>query len=152
MNRKDFFAYVFWFIFFIAVFIWASSLFESAAYWPKMVSLIGAVLSGFGMIRYGLARRKDQSKSPDKTTIFTKPLLLRSGFLLVTVSLWILMMKLLGFLVSSLFAVNAVVLFFQTRRDFKKRALHFGITSVLVIGMYFVFQLLGVRFPAGIFI
>ena len=152
VNRKDFFAYIFWFVFFIAVFIWASSLIESAAFWPKFVSIIGLGLSGIGILRYILVQFSKNNVKTKNPVVLTKALISRSSLLLVTMILWIVLMKPVGFLVSSLIAVNAIVFFFQTTKAHKRQAIHFGITSVLIIGMYIVFLFLGVQFPAGILI
>ena len=135
--------------FFITMYLWSNTLIRSAASWPKMVSVIGLVLSFIGISRYIFGLIKKKPANNEVYPIINKKNILRSLFLIITMLMWIASIKFLGFLFSSLIAINIIVQFFTSTRNFKKYTLNFCITSIIVAGMYYLFILLGVNFPVG---
>jgi len=150
MNKKDLITYSIWEGVFLLVLLWSGSLAESAAYWPRMICIIGLTLSFIGITRCGVALFKEKKNTRESMFVLNKVQAKRAAVLLITMILWIILIKPLGFLVSSFFAVNFIVIYFETLKSRKKILLDLGITSILVVGMYFLFVMLGVRFPLGI--
>ncbi len=150
MNKKDFITYSFWGGLFLLVMLWCKALPESVAYWPRLISIIGLSLSAIGIIRCGIAWFKERNKVREKIFVLGKVQTKHAAVLLTLMIVWIASMKILGFLVSSAIVVNLIVVYFEAAKTRRKLLLDFGVTSVLVIGMYFLFVALGVRFPLGI--
>jgi hypothetical protein len=149
MSKKDFILYIIFGVFFITIYFWSNTLIRSAASWPKMVSVIGLVLSFIGIFRYLFRLIKKNPANSEVYPVINKKIVLRSLFLIIIMLIWIASIKLLGFLFSSLIAINIIVQFFTSTRNFKKYTFNFCITSIIVAGMYYLFILLGVSFPAG---
>lgn len=150
MNKKDLITYSIWGSLFFFVMLWCGSLPESAAYWPRMICIIGLTLSLIGIIRCGIVLIKERNMTRERILVLDKVQAKRAAVLLSIMIIWIALIKILGFLVSSFFAVNLIVLYFEATKSPRKLIIDFGISSVLVIGMYFLFVVLGVRFPLGI--
>lgn len=150
MNKKDLVTYSIWGGVFLLVLLWSDSLAESAAYWPRMICIIGLILSLIGIMRCGIALLNEKKNTRESIFVLNKVQAKRASVLLITMIMWIILIKSLGFLVSSFITINFIVIYFEALKSRKKILLDLGITSILVVGMYFLFVILGVRFPLGI--
>lgn len=115
-----------------------------------MICIIGLVLSLIGIIRCGIALFTEKKNTRESMFVLNKVQAKRASVLLITMIMWIVLINSLGFLVSSFIAINFIVIYFESIKSRKKILLDLGITSTLVVGMYFLFVMLGVRFPLGI--
>ncbi len=83
MSKKDFILYIIFGVFFITIYFWSNTLIRSAASWPKMVSVIGLVLSFIGIFRYLFRLIKKNPANSEVYPVINKKIVLRSLFLII---------------------------------------------------------------------
>lgn len=131
------------FLFFL---LQCNSLSESAAYWPRMICIVGLILAGLEIALEGYKWSKtagEQEKLLPLNADQTK----RSGMLLGLLVLWIAGLTTLGFLVSSVLALCAIAIVFDPEKT-KKNMIRDVVVCVLFgIIFYFTFKFLGIHFP-----
>lgn len=91
-------------------------------------------------------------KSRDNATLFplSAPQLKRSVLLLLVAVVWVSLVPIVGYLVTSTVATLAVVLFFEPKRDKFHLIRDVIVTLVFSVVIYQLFALLGVHFPKGL--
>ena len=148
MNKRNFFSSLFVLAFFIFFYVYAQGLSDSAAYWPKLICIVGGVLSAANAAVAGV----QWQKSRDNTALFplSAPQLKRSVLLLLVAVVWVSLVPIVGYLVTSTVATLAVVLFFEPKRDKFHLIRDVIVTLVLSVVIYQLFALLGVHFPKGL--
>ena len=87
MSKKDFILYIIFGVFFITIYFWSNTLIRSAASWPKMVSVIGLVLSFIGIFRYLFRLIKKNPANSEVYPVINKKIVLRSLFLIIMVNM-----------------------------------------------------------------
>ena len=125
------------------------SLTAAAAYWPRMICIVGLILCAIELVMEGVKWSKVASKQ-EKLWVLTAAQTRRGVILLGALVLWILGLNTLGFLVSSLLALCAIAILFEPRRA--KKNLIRDVAACVVIGLviYFMFGYLGVHFPRAL--
>ena len=115
MNKRNFFSSLFVLAFFIFFYVYAQGLSDSAAYWPKLICIVGGALSVANAAVAGV----QWQKSRDHAALFPLNLsqLKRSAVLLIVAALWVFLVPIVGYLVTATLATLAVVLFFEPKRD-----------------------------------
>ena len=126
-----------------------ASLSDSAAYWPRMICVVGLVLCGLEVALEGVKwyrTAEEQEKLWALSAAQTKRALILLGILV----LWCMGLNTIGFLVSSLAALCAVAVYFEPEKT--KRNLIRDVVACLVVGVivYFLFGYLGVHFPRAL--
>lgn len=150
MNKRNFFSSLFVLGFFVFFYAYSQQLSESAAYWPKLICVVGGVLSAANAAVAGIQWKKDT----EQTALF--PLnpaqLKRSGVLLVLAVAWVALVPVVGYLVTATLATLAVVLFFEPKRDKGHVIRDVVVTVIFSVVIYQLFALLGVHFPKGLLV
>lgn len=134
-----------------AFFFWkAMSLKASAAYWPKLICVVGMVLSFINALVAGVKWAKEK----DGVSIFplNRKQIINSLILLVVAVVWVYSIPRIGYLVSSFVATCILVLVFEPVKDWKHLVRDVAITLVFSGLIYGLFALLGVHFPKGLLI
>lgn len=136
--------------FFAFFFIQSQSLKESAAYWPRLICVVGAVLSAANAALSGMkwAREKDAATVFPLSAAQIKNSLILLGVAVV----WLFCIPRVGYLVSSTLATGALVLVFEPVKDRKHIIRDVVITLIFSVLIYALFALLGVHFPSGLLI
>lgn len=148
MNKRNFFSSLFVLAFFIFFYVYAQGLSDSAAYWPKLICIVGGALSVANAAVAGV----QWQKSRDHAALFPLNLsqLKRSAVLLIVAALWVFLVPIVGYLVTATLATLAVVLFFEPKRDKFHLIRDVIVTLVFSVVIYQLFALLGVHFPKGL--
>ena len=123
----------------------------SAAYWPRLICTAGLGLSALecplSALRWGRERESQKSLaplSPRQAGRFA----LTAGVMV----LWILGLKTVGFLVSSVAAMSVLSCLFEMTRDRKHLVRNVLVCAAVGILFYAVFSYLGIRFPKALLI
>ena len=131
--------------------IQCASLSASAAYWPRIICIVGLSLSVLEIVLEGIKWSKAAAKQ-EKLWPLSAAQTKRSLSLLGILVLWILGLNTVGFLVSSVLALCAIALVFEPIRDKKHIILDIIVCAVFGVVFYFTFQLLGIHFPDALLI
>lgn len=146
MQKKNCFTSVICALVFLFFLIQCNSLSETAAYWPRMICIVGLVLAGLEILIEGYKWSKtagEQEKLFPLDAEQTK----RSGILLGLLILWIAGLTTLGFLVSSVLALCAIAVIFEPEKSKKNIIRDVVVCVIFGIVFYFTFKLLGIHFP-----
>lgn len=123
-----------------------NSLSETAAYWPRMICIVGLVLAGLEIATEGYKWSKTAGEQ-EKLFPLNGDQTKRGAILLGLLVLWIAGLTTLGFLVSSVIALSAIAIVFDPDKS-KKNILRDIIVCVIFgIIFYFTFKFLGIHFP-----
>ena len=144
MNKRNFFSSLFVLAFFIFFYVYAQGLSDSAAYWPKLICIVGGANAAVAGVQW--------QKSRDHAALFPLDLsqLKRSAVLLIVAALWVFLVPIVGYLVTATLATLAVVLFFEPKRDKAHVIRDVVVTLIFSVVIYQLFALLGVHFPKGL--
>ena len=136
--------------FFAFFFIQSQSLKESAAYWPRLICVVGAVLSAANAALSGMKWAREM----DAAAVFplSAAQIINSLILLGVAVVWLFCIPRVGYLVSSTLATGALVLVFEPVKDRKHIIRDVVITLIFSVLIYALFALLGVHFPSGLLI
>lgn len=149
MKKRDYITGILFTILFISFLVYSNSLDTRAAYWPRFISIIGIALSFLLSITSYISSKKEENKN---FLVFSKSQLIRISVLFLVLIAWIVGIKTLGFLTSSLIVVVFVNVFYEPFKN-KKNIIRDIVTALLfVLGMYMLFKVLGIRFPKGFLI
>ena len=151
MQKKNCFTSLICAAIFLFFLFQCNSLSETAAYWPRMICVVGLVLSVLETVLEGIKcvnTAGDQEKLWPLTGEQTK----RSLILLGLLVLWIAGLTTIGFLVSSIVALCAIAIIFEPVKD-KKHLIRDIVVCVLFgILFYITFKFLGIHFPRALLI
>ena len=120
--------------------IQCASLSASAAYWPRIICIVGLSLSVLEIVLEGIKWSKAAAKQ-EKLWPLSAAQTKRSLILLGILVLWILGL-----------ALCAIALVFEPIRDKKHIILDIIVCAVFGVVFYFTFQLLGIHFPDALLI
>lgn len=136
-----------------AFFLYQCSLLsESAAYWPRMICIVGLVLCAIEVVTEGMRWSREDTETQGKLWVLSAAQTKRGALLLGILLLWIIGLDTLGFLVSSLIALCVTAVCFEPHRT-KKNLLRDVVTcAVIGVAIYFLFGYLGVHFPRALMI
>ena len=124
---------------------------ETAAYWPRMICIVGLALSTLEIALEGSKWYRTQN-SQERLWALNLEQTKRGLILLGVLILWCLGLNTIGFLVTSLAALCAVALYFEPIKS--RRHVIRDIAACLIIGVivYVMFGYLGVHFPRALLI
>ncbi len=134
------------FAFFLAQ---TSKLKVSAAYWPRIICIVGLALAGLELLLEGFKwiRKAKTGEKQSALWPLSKKQTVRSLILLGIMVLWIMGLKWIGFMVSSAVALAAIAVVFEPVKDKKHILLDVLIGAGFAVLFYFVFKFLGIHFP-----
>lgn len=146
MQKKNCFTSVICALVFFFFLLQCNALTETAAYWPRMICIVGLVLAGLEIAIEGF---KWSKAAGEQEALFplngaqAKRALILLGLLL----LWIAGLTTIGFLVSSVLALCAISIIFDP--DKSKKSILRNVIVCVIFGMiiYFTFKFLGIHFP-----
>lgn len=150
MNKRNFISSLVVLAFFGFFFWQAQSLKASAAYWPKLICIVGMALSLVNALIAGIKWTKE--KDGEGMLPLNRKQLINSLILLAVAIAWILCIPRIGYLVSSFVATCILVLVFEPVKDRKHILRDIVITLIFSGLIYGLFALLGVHFPKGLLI
>lgn len=151
MQKKNCFTSLICAAIFLFFLFQCNSLSETAAYWPRMICVVGLVLSVLETVLEGIKWVKtagDQEKLWPLTGEQTK----RSLILLGLLVLWIAGLTTIGFLVSSIVALCAIAIIFEPVKDTKHLIRDIVVCVLFGILFYITFKFLGIHFPRALLI
>ena len=150
MNKRNFWSSLIVLAFFVFFYVQAQALKESAGYWPKIICVVGAVLSVANAAVAGVK----WSQEKDAAAVFPLklPQIKNSLILLGVAIVWVFCIPRIGYLVSSVLATGAIVLLFEPVKDKKHIIRDVVVTLIFSALIYALFALLGVHFPSGLLI
>ena len=96
--------------------------------------------------------RKWKSEKDEKLFPFTGAQLKRLGIALALLIIWVVCIRILGFLISSVIVMAATGLIFELALSSKTVVRDLIVTVIFAVGMYALFTALGITFPKGILI
>ena len=123
-----------------------NSLSETAAYWPRIICIVGLVLAGLEILLEGFKWSSSTDKQ-EKLWALTPTQTKNSLILLGILILWIAGLTTIGFLVSSVAALCVIALVFDPRKSKKNLIRDIVACAVFGIIFYFLFKFLGIHFP-----
>lgn len=152
MTKKNFISGIAWSGFFAYFYFASSALKESAALWPRTVSAIGLVfsLSSVCISALGLIKQNKTQQGGETWLPFHRTQLLRSAAVVVILIIWTLLLKPVGFMTCSVTALCGLFLLFEQTRTTKHILRDLVVAASFGVGIYWLFRLLGVSFPAGL--
>ena len=121
----------------------------TAAYWPRIICIVGLALAALELLLEGIKWCKKAKGGEKQKALWplNREQTLRSLILLGVMVLWIMGLKWIGFMVSSAVALAAIAVVFEpvkTRNHILRDVL---IGAGFAVLFYFVFKLLGIHFP-----
>lgn len=134
---------------FLFFFFQCSSLTEAAAQWPRIICVVGLVLSIAEAALEGVKWSKavgQQEKMWPLSAGQTKRSLILLGLLI----LWIAGLTTIGFLVSSVVALCAIAVIFEPIKDKKHLIRDVVVCVIFGIIFYVTFKFLGIHFPRAL--
>lgn len=149
--KKDCFTGALGVVLFSCSYYMSSRLTQSAARWPKTISVLGLLLCLLLTVT-NLLKLRRAGGGGKKESLFpmTGAQAARSGMVLGILTAWMLCLKPVGFLTSSVAALAAVFLVFEPRRTKRNVMRDVLAAAVFAAGMYALFHQLGVNFPSGL--
>ena len=150
MNKRNFFSSLIVLAFFAAFYSMSLSLSDSASYWPKLICVVGGVLSLLQAALSAVQMKKDG----EGIALFPLSMaqLKNGAVLLVVASVWLFCISRVGYLISSILETGILVCVFEPVKDKKHMIRDIIVTLVFSIAIYLLFNLLGVHFPRGLLI
>lgn len=134
---------------FLFFFFQCNSLSETAAYWPRIICIVGLILAGLEIVLEGIKWSKTAGEqeslwvlSPEQT----KNSLILLGLLI----LWIAGLTTVGFLVSSVLALCVIAVVFDPQKNLKHLIRDVVVCVIFGVLFYFLFKFLGIHFPRAL--
>lgn len=134
---------------FLFFFFQCNSLNETAAYWPRIICIVGLALSGLEIALEGIKWSKNAA-SQDALWVLSPQQTKNSLILLGTLILWIAGLTTLGFLVSSVLALCAIAVVFDPQKTRKSLIRDVVVCVIFGLVFYFMFKFLGIHFPRAL--
>ena len=151
MQKKNCFTSLICAALFLFLLLQSSSLSETAACWPRMICVVGLILSALEFALEGIKWVKTAGEQ-EKLWPLTGEQTKRSLIFLGLLALWIAGLTTIGFLSSSVVALSVIAVIFEPVRD-RKHLIRDVIVCVLFgILFYVTFKLLGIHFPRALLI
>lgn len=123
----------------------------SAAYWPRLICAAGLGLSllecAVNAVKW--TKEKERQKSLVPLTLHQTK---RFGAAAVVMVLWIIGLKTIGFLVSSVIAMSVLSCAFEMERDRRHMLQNVVVSAAVGVLFYAVFSYLGIHFPKTLLI
>ena len=128
-----------------------SSLSDAAAYWPRIICIVGLTLCALKLAIDSFTWYHTKEKQ-EKLWVLSTGQSKRALILLGIMVLWCMGLNTVGFLVTSLIALCAVAICFEPKKT--KRYIVRDVIACLVVGtmVYFLFGYLGVHYPRALLI
>lgn len=150
MNKKNCVSGILWAVFFLYFINLCGSLEAEASYWPRMISVIGLVLS---VLSAAASAVKWKSEKGEETIVpFDSSQVKRTGVALILLVFWVALMNILGFLVSSVVCMAVLFVGYEPVKTRKNIIRDILVAVIFGVAMYGLFTALGISFPGGIFI
>lgn len=150
LNKRNFTSSLIVLAFFVFFYFQAVQLKAGASYWPKLICVVGGVLSAVNAAIAGVqwARTREDGR------VFPfSPAQFKNFLILLAISVvWIFLTPRLGYLVTSVLATGAIVLAFEPARDRRHIIRDVIVTLIFAAMIYGLFSLLGIHFPKGLLI
>lgn len=126
-----------------------NSLSVTAAYWPRIICIVGLVLSGLEILLEGIKWSKAVGEQ-EKLWVLTGEQTKHSLMLLGILVMWIAGLTTIGFLVSSVVVLCVIAVVFDPKKS--RKNLVRDIVACIVFGLmfYFLFKFLGIHFPKAL--
>lgn len=134
---------------FLFFFFQCNFLTKTAAYWPRMICVVGLALSILEAALEGVKwtmTAGQQEKMWPLTAAQTKRSLILLGLLI----LWIAGLTTIGFLVSSVAVLCAIAVIFEPIKDKKHLIRDVVVCVIFGIIFYVTFKFLGIHFPRAL--
>lgn len=131
---------------FVYFLIQSNALPEAAAYWPKIVCIVGLTLSGLEIVLEGVKWGKATGEQ-EKLWVLTPQQTKNSLIVLGLMILWIAGLTTIGFMVSSAAALCVVAVMFEPVKTKGHIIRDIVVCALFGVALYYVFQFLGVHFP-----
>lgn len=148
LNKRNFTSSLIVLAFFVFFYFQAVQLKAGASYWPKLICIVGGVLSAANAAVAGVqwARTREGGK------VFPLSLLQFKNFviLLAISAAWLFLIPRLGYLATSVLATGAIVLAFEPVKDRTHIIRDVIVTLIFAAVIYGLFTLLGIHFPKGL--
>lgn len=117
-----------------------------AAYWPRLICIVGLFLAGLEIVLEGYKWKKT-AETQERLFPLTKEETKRGCILLAILILWAVGLTTIGFLVSSIIILCTIAIVFEPQKTKKYIVRDAAACVVFGIMFYFTFKLLGVHFP-----
>lgn len=134
---------------FLFFFFQCNSLSETAAYWPRIICIVGLVLAGLEIVLEGIKWSKTAGEQ-ESLWVLTPEQTKNSLILLGLLILWIAGLTTIGFLVSSVLALCAIAVVFDPQKSRKHLIRDVVVCVIFGLLFYFVFKFLGIHFPRAL--
>jgi hypothetical protein len=123
----------------------------SAAYWPKLICTAGLVLSILECVidAFKWMKERGEQKSLMPLTFHQAK---RFSMAVIFMVLWILGLKTIGFLVSSVIAMSVISCVFEIAKDRRHMLRNVVVSAAVGVLFYAVFSYLGIHFPRTLLI
>ena len=149
MQKKNCFTSLICAAVFLFFLLQCNTLSETAAFWPRMICVVGLALSVLEFVLEGIKLVKTAGEQ-EKLWSLTGEQTKRSLILLGLLVLWIVGLTTIGFLVSSVAALCAIAIVFEPIKD-KKHLLRDVVVCILFGVLFYVtFKFLGIHFPRAL--
>lgn len=126
-----------------------NALSTAAAYWPRIICIVGLILSGLEILLEGIKWNRNTEKQ-EKLWVLTPQQTKNSILLLGLLILWIAGLTSIGFLVSSAAALCAISIVFEPNKSKKKIIRNLIVCVVFAVIFYSLFKFLGIHFPKAL--
>ena len=126
-----------------------NALSTAAAYWPRIICIVGLVLSGLEILLEGIKWNHNTEKQ-EKLWVLTPQQTKNSILLLGLLILWIAGLTSIGFLVSSAAALCTISIVFEPNKSKKKIIRNLIVCVVFAVIFYSLFKFLGIHFPKAL--
>lgn len=134
---------------FLFFFFQCNSLSETAAYWPRIICIVGLALAGAEIALEGIKWRRNTNEQ-EALWVLTPEQTKNSLILLGLLLLWIAGLTTIGFLVSSVLALCAIAVAFDPQKGKKNIVRDIVVCIIFGLIFYFLFKFLGIHFPRAL--
>ena len=126
-----------------------NSLSVAAAYWPRIICIVGLVLSGLEILLECIKWSRNTDNQA-KLWVLTPQQTKNSIILLCLLILWIAGLTTIGFLVCSAAALCAISIVFEPTKSKKKIIRNLIVCVIFAVIFYSLFKFLGIHFPKAL--
>lgn len=139
---------------FFSYFLFAcGALSSSAAFWPRIICIVGLCLCmALAAVNAIKLRKLSASAGQERLSPLSKKQCIRCGLLLLVLAVWTAFLEWAGFLAASTAALILIFLLYEPYRTKKRVVRDIAVAIVFSAGMYALFAGLGVSFPRGLFL
>lgn len=134
---------------FLFFFFRSNTLNETAAYWPRIICVVGLILAGLEIALEGVKWSKTAGEQ-EKLWVLNASQTKNSLILLGILVLWIAGLATIGFLISSILALCVIALVFDPQKSRKNLICDVVICIMFGLIFYFLFKFLGIHFPRAL--